>query len=189
MSRPRNGPPGLDFPKEQFFFWRHDPGVGPLPAQNDPNDPKNTGWKLEFEAHITSLSDSSSPSWNDYYDMGRADPKVFYTNTTRTLNIGFMIIAMNDQEHIDNTDSMEKLGLMTYPLYKSSLGYNAPHVYYNIGFLHGGYGIITNLDYTWNMQDHPWINSNPVITDVSMTIRMLADINGKRPSTKSRYFK
>lgn len=189
MPRPRNGKPGGDFSKEQFFFWRHDPGQGPLSTTLDPGNSQQTGWKLEFEAHIVSLSDSFSPSWSDNFDMGRADPKVFYTNTGRTINCQFFVVAMNEKEHTDNTDNLEKLALCTQPLYKSGYGYNAPHIMFGIGLLHGGYGVITNLDYTWNMTDHPWIDNSPVITDVSISIKWLADINGQRPSTKARIWK
>lgn len=189
MARPRNGPPGDDFTKEQFFFWRHDPGVGPLSATLDPNNALSTGWKLQFEAHIVSVSDSFSPGWTDNYDMGRADPKVFYSNTSRTIAVQFFVVAMNEKEHINNNDNLEKLALCTQPIYKNGLGYNAPHVMYNIGFLHGGYGIIKSLDYSWNYGDTPLISRNPIITDVNITIQCLADINGKRPSVRARIWK
>lgn len=90
MPRPRS-----DFPKEQFYFWRYDPGVGAL---------KDTEWKLQFEAHITSLNDSSNPSYNEFFDMGRADPKVFYAGANRQVNVSFFVVGMNETEHKHNHD-------------------------------------------------------------------------------------
>lgn len=189
MPRPRNGKPDSPWTKEEFYFWRHDPSKGPLPAVYNPDNPNETGWRIHFEAHITSLSDSVAPQWNENFDMGRADPKVFYGGITRNINVTFFTVAMNKDEHEEHIRNLEKLALCTHPIYKEGLGYNAPHIMYYIGYLHGGYGIITNLDYNWNFTDHVWISTSPLITEVNLTIRSLADINGKRPSTESRFWK
>ena len=176
MPRPRND----NFTKDQFFFWRHDPGKGPLSANE---------WKLQFEAHITGLTDSSAPSYNTNYDMGRADPKVFYSGYQRTINLSFMVIALNEDEHIENFDLLEKLAKMTMPIYQSGNGYSSPHVFYQIGSTLGGYGVITNHDLNLNPVDYPWISNRPVYKEVNMSIMMLADINGQRPNAdKSRFF-
>lgn len=174
MARPRNS----ELVPDLFYFWRHDPGEGPL---------REDIWKLKFHAHITNISDSSSPSWNTNFDMGRADPKVFYQNYARSISISFLVVAINKEEHDANQFQMEKLGLLTYPLYQPGNGYNAPHVFYLIGSLMQGYGVITNLDYTWS-SDYPWIEKRPLYTEVSLTIMKLADGQGFRPSTDSSYF-
>lgn len=174
MARPRS-----DLKREHFYFWRHDPGQGPL---------SESEWKLKFEAHITSIDDSSSPSWNEYFDMGRADPKVFYGSYSRNYNINFMVIALNQQEHEDNYNNLAKLGKCTMPIYQSGYGYNAPHILFQIGNLVKGYGIITNLTYNWN-GDTPWVQEMPLYTDVNLSIKILADPVGIRPNAnKSRYF-
>lgn len=176
MPRPRND----QFTKDQFFFWRHDPGKGPLSANE---------WKLEFEAHLTGLSESSSPSWSENFDMGRADPKMFYSSYQRTLNLSFMVIALNEEEHIENMDKLEKLAKFTMPIYQSGNGYNAPHVFYQVGSLLGGYGVIMNYDPNYNPVDHPWISNRPVYIEINMSIKVLADVNGARPNAdKSRWF-
>lgn len=173
MPRPRNN----QFTKESFYFHRHDPGEGPV-----------NNWKLQFEAHITDINDTSSPSWNDNFDMGRADPSVMYTSMNRTISVSFQVFAMNQDEHRNNHEELlAKLGKMTYPIYKGGSGYNAPHVYFQIGGLHKGYGVLQNVSYTWN-GDNVWIEGRPILTDVSLTIRVLGDAEGKRPSVKSRYF-
>ena len=174
MPRPRS-----DFPKENFYFHRYDPGTGPL----DRNE-----WRLEFEAHITSLQDSSSPSYSEYFDMGRADPKVFYSGASRQINLSFFVVAMNKEEHERNHDFLlARLGRMTYPIYEQGNGYNSPHVLFNIGKLINGYGVITSLTFDWK-PEYPTIDMRPIYTDVSMTIKVLANSLGKRPNADSRYF-
>lgn len=174
ITRPRT-----ELKPELFYFHRHDPGVGALSAQ---------GWKLEFEAHITSFNDTSSPSWNENYDMGRADPKVFYANTSRNVTIGFVVVALNADEHKNNHDVLlARLGRMTYPIYKQGLGYNGPHVLFQVGKVIKGYGVITNLSYDWQ-PDTPWVDGRPLYTDVNISIKVLANSQGKRPDAGERYF-
>ena len=174
MPRPRND----KLTKELFYFWRHDPGVGPLKEQD---------WKLKFEAHITNIHHSSSPSWTSNFDMGRADPKVFYQSVNETVSVNFLVVALNEQEHKDNQVQLAKLGILTRPIYKAGQGYNGVHVFYSIGSVGKGYGVIQNLDYDWN-SDSPWKLDRPIYTDVSLTIMKLADGDGKRPSVQSKYF-
>lgn len=175
MPRPRND----QFTKDLFFFWRHDPGKGPLS--------ENT-WKLKFDAHISQLNESSNPNWAENFDMGRADPKMFYTSTSRTVNINFFLIAMNEDEQKENKRILGNLGLCTYPIYKSGNGYNGPHIQFQIGNHLAGYGIITNLDHNWS-PDHPWIKQQPIYTEVNLSIKILADIDGNRPNAdKSKWF-
>lgn len=174
MPRPRS-----DFPKELFYFHRHDPGTGPL-SSND--------WKLTFEAHIVSLSDSSNPSYNENFDMGRADPKVFYGGANRTFNVGFFVVATNREEHEHNHDFLlARLGRMTYPIYQAGLGYNSPHVLFQVGKLIKAYGVITSLNYDWK-PEYPWVEQRPLYTDVNLSIKILANSQGKRPNAGERYF-
>ena len=49
MPIPATNRPRTEFKPELFYFWRHDPGTGALSQQE---------WKLQFEAHITSLNDT-----------------------------------------------------------------------------------------------------------------------------------
>ena len=170
--------PRTDFPKDLFYFHRHDPGTGPLSDQE---------WKLMFEAHIVSINDSSSPSYSEFFDMGRADPKVFYSGTNRQYNITFFLVGLNQQEHKDNHDNhLAKLGRMTYPIYQSGNGYNSPHVLMQIGNLFKGYGVITNLTYDWKAET-PWVDNRPLYTDISLTFKVLANSQGRRPDASQRY--
>jgi hypothetical protein len=173
MPRPRT-----DFPKELFYIHRHDPGRGALSEQE---------WKLEFEAHIVSVNDTSSPSYSEFFDMGRADPKVFYAGANRQLQISFFLVGFNEEEHKNNHDFLlARLGRMTYPIYQPGLGYNSPHCLIQIGKLFKGYGVITNLTYDWKGENQ-WIENRPLYTDVNMTIKILANSVGYRPDAAQRY--
>lgn len=174
MPRPRT-----DFPKEMFYFWRADPGTGLLKAED---------WKLQFEAHITNINDTSSPSYGEFFDMGRADPKVLYSGASRNISVSFFVVALNDREHTENHDTkLARLGRMTYPIYQQGNGYNSPHVLFQIGKLIKGYGVLTNVTYNWE-PDWPWKDGRPLYTDVNLSIKMLANSIGKRPDAGSRYF-
>lgn len=171
MPRPRNA----QFTKDLFYFKRYDPGEGEV-------------YDIQFEAHITDISDSSNPSWSENFDMGRGDPTMMYTSMNRTLNVSFQVIGMNKEEHRDNHEiKLARLGKLTYPIYKAGLGYNASHVFYKIGALYAGYGVLSSVNYQWN-GDSVWIENRPIYTDVSISIRVLADALGNRPSVNSRYF-
>jgi len=172
MARPRSS-----FKKEDFFFWRYDPGTGKLPQLD---------WKLEFEAHITTLSDTSSPSYSENFDMGRADPKVMYTGASRNFNISFFLVGLDKEEHKNNYIILDKLGKMTYPIYQLGNGYNSPHVRFQVGRLMSGYGVITSLTYDWKPES-PWVDNRPLYTDISMTIKILANSTGYRPNAGFEY--
>ena len=192
MPRPRNGSPESSFKSDMFYFWRHDPGKGAFGSSAQEikkGRPGGDEWKLQFEAHITSISDSSSPTWNESFDMGRADPKVFYGGMNRSLTVNFVVVAMNEDEHWHNHEVLlARLGKLTYPIYENKIGYNGVHVYYQIGRLLKGFGVITSLNYDWD-QDTPWLENRPLLTTVSLGIKVLADPSGQRPNIeKSAYF-
>jgi hypothetical protein len=164
MSRPRGG-----LGEEQFYFRPAIPG-GVLKE------------KIVFEAHIIGLTDSSSPGWDENFDMGRADPVMTYRSMARNINISFVVVAVDTDEQSQNYLKLRNLANLTYPIYESNKGYNAPHVYYGIGYHLRGYGILTSLDFNWS-GDQPWVDQpqRPLITEVSLNIRVLGDDTGLRP--------
>lgn len=178
MARPRS-----QFPKEQFYFKRLEPGKANPNSINSGNQNY-----LSFEAHITSWSDSSSPNWTDNYDMGRADAKVQYQSVTREVRLGIFLVAMDSNEHRNNHDVLlARLGRLTYPIYKSGRGFAGPHVYFKIGNVIESYGIITSLQYDWK-PEYPIIDFRPIYTDISLSIRVLANSDGHRPDADKKYF-
>jgi hypothetical protein len=171
-NRPRGG-----FNGDSFFFRPAIPGEG----LKD---------KITFYAHIASVRDSSSPNWGTYQDAGRADPVVMYNSLNRSIGVSFLIYATDAKEHDRNYELMKKLGNLTYPIVKAGSGYNAPHVFFKIGKLLTGYGVITSLDYDWS-GEQPWIDERPLITDASIGIMVLGDRLGNRPrynNGKYEYF-
>lgn len=171
-ARPRGG-----LKPDQFFFQGYKPGTG-----------KMTNLKIIFEAHIVGLTDTSNPSWNENFDMGRADPTMTYGSMHRSINVSYIVVAVNSidaDEHEANYNKLSQLGTLTYPIYKSRLGYNAPHVFFQIGDLLSGIGVLSSLDYNWT-PDTPWIEDKqqklrPLFTEVNMGINVLTDAKGNRP--------
>lgn len=165
MARPRGG-------FAHFFFKPALPGRGV--TDND---------KISFYAHISNVSDDSSPGWDEAYDMGRPDPKVFYKNFSRSLNISFVVVALNKDEQRINYDNLRRLSLLTYPIFAAGRGYTAPHVQYRVGNLFQGYGYVTNVGYSWD-DSTVWIEDKPILTRVELGIKVLGDGQGNRPDYK-----
>ena len=167
MARPRGG-------LEQFYVQAYEPGKG----ESSPT--------IDFEAHIIGLTDSSTPQWNEEFDMGRPDPVMMYSSTNRSIQISFMMVAVTSAEQSQNYENLGKLGTLTYPIFEKGYGYNAPHVLFVIGGLTSGFGVITGLDYNWS-PEYPWVGTpkKPVVTEVTLGIRILTDTDGTRPEFKN----
>ena len=87
---------------------------------------------------------------------------------------------------------LPKLGSLTYPIYEQGNGYNSPHILFQIGGLLSGYGVITSLNYDWK-PEYPWLLTDntslrPLYTDITMTIKLLANSRGQRPNADKQYF-
>lgn len=164
MARPRGG-----LGPDLFFFKPAIPGEGLKP-------------KIVFEAHIIGITDASSPGWNENYDMGRADPVMTYGGMSRSISISFVVVATEPTELAQNYYKLRQLANLTYPIYKRGKGYNAPHIFYNIGYHLSGYGILSSIDFAWQ-GENPWIGQplRPVLTEVNLGIKVLGDPSGKRP--------
>lgn len=162
MARPRGG-------FSHFFFKPALPGRGVTDTD-----------KISFYAHISSLNDDTSPSWEETYDMGRPDPKVLYRNFSRSINLSFIVVALNEDEHRNNYVSMRRLALLTYPIFAPGYGYTAPHVLYRIGNLFQGYGYVTGVTHDWD-DNTVWVQDRPIMTNVNMGIKVLGDGQGRRP--------
>lgn len=143
---------------------------------------------IEFVGYIDSITTNSNPSWDQFFDMGRADPKVMYKSYSRSLQVSFYVVSEEEVQHkppktggeLSNFNKLQRLGDLTLPIMKGGLGYNAPHIVFEIGKIISGYGYITSLDYTWDNAT-PWIDERPVVTSVSIGIQILTDADGNRP--------
>jgi len=165
MARPRGG-------LKHFFFKPALPGRGVTDTD-----------KISFFAHITSLSDSSSPGWDEVFDMGRPDPKMFYRSFSRNISLSFVVVSLNKDEQKTNYDNMRRLSLLTYPIFSGGRGYTAPHVQYRIGDLFQGYAVVSSIQYNWD-GDSVWIEDRPILTEISMELKVLGDGEGNRPNYK-----
>lgn len=138
--------------------------------------------KIKFHAFIDSISDSFSPQWGEYMDMGRADPKFMFNQFTRNISIDFKIIALQRGDHEKNLDDMNILSAITYPVYKSGVGFNGVYVKFYIGKFIQEIGLISSLTFTID-NESPWIDDIPIYINCSMDIRVIGD---KKPKYKQR---
>lgn len=160
---------------------------------------KGIGDPIKFIGYIDNLTTNSSPAWDAQMDMGRPDPKVLYSGYNKTIQLGFKTISEDATQHKDqetqdsNYYKLRKLGELTYPIIEMGKGFNGPHVVCRIAKVLSCYGYITSLDYSWD-NESPWVDGRPVVTQVSIGIQVLTDVNGLRPEYKTgkdnphRYF-
>lgn len=76
-----------------------------------------TGTRVEFPAFITDFSDSISVSWGNEQIFGRTDPVKPYQGTTRTISLGFDVLAPTLAKAKENLHNYSVLVQMMYPVY------------------------------------------------------------------------
>ncbi len=145
----------------------------PVPPNTGLHDnKKNTEHLIQFRALITDISDSSSPSWGEYQDMGRADMKYMYQTYSRTLSVNFMTAALYQREHWYWLNTLNSLVEMTKPIYKTGLGYNGVYTQMIIGELYNEVGILQSVDYTIN-NETPWKDDIPMYINCAITLKII----------------
>ncbi len=80
-----------------------------------------TGTRVEFPAFITDFSDNYSVSWGTEQIFGRMDPIKPYQGTTRSIALGFDVLAPSLEDAKRNMFNYSKLTQMLYPVYSPSL--------------------------------------------------------------------
>lgn len=70
---------------------------------------------LSFHAFLTSLTDSISPNFTATSGYGRLDPVQTYSNTTRSLQVGFVLYATNREDFDEMWYKINKFVTMLYP--------------------------------------------------------------------------
>jgi len=146
------------------------------------------GESVSFPAFITSISDSFSPSWGSYNDMGRADPKVMYTQFSRNITIAFKLVALEREgEHSAFNLYANKLNILAkavHPHYVGGKGFVGRFIKFSIASLYSNeYGYVSSLNFNIN-SDTPWDTDKegrgerPIVTEVDMSIYWIGD---KRP--------
>ena len=87
-----------------------------------------TGTTVEFKAFLTSLNDNYGCDWEMENIYGRMDAVQTFKATTRTINIGWDIVAGSVAEAKLNHQKIGKLSSLLYPVYESkgATGMTAP---------------------------------------------------------------
>ena len=76
---------------------------------------------VKFPAFLTNFSDDYSVQWGNDQIYGRNDPVKPYGSTSRTLNVGFEVLAATLAEARKNMESVSRLAQMMYPAYSKPL--------------------------------------------------------------------
>jgi len=80
-----------------------------------------TGKRVEFPAFITEYSDSFQVGWGNETIFGRMDPIKPYQGTTRTISLGFDVVAPSLEQAKKNMNNYSTLVQMMYPVYNKPL--------------------------------------------------------------------
>ncbi len=151
------------------------------------------GGTVTFKALITSLSDSFSPSWNDYNYVGRQDTVKAFKGVTRSVSVGFKAVAWGNRETATTLfKKLETLAKYTSVGIPNANKYlEGPVVRVTIGnILVATLCACTSLKYEFNPAEYPWdINAKlPMLADVSMDFAVLASNNGQLLNAKTNTY-
>ena len=70
---------------------------------------------LSFHAFIANVNESFAPNYNSSTPYGRVDPVMTYTNTTRTFNLSFHVVATSEEDFDMMYVKLNKLVTLVYP--------------------------------------------------------------------------
>ena len=70
---------------------------------------------ISFHAFLDSLSDTINPDFSSYSGYGRLDPVKIYNGTTRTVNVGFTIVATSKEDFNSMWYKINKFVTLLYP--------------------------------------------------------------------------
>jgi hypothetical protein len=133
---------------------------------------------VKFKAYLTSLNEAFAPGWEGAQDQGRADARYLYTTFERTVSFEFAVDIHNKDKFKEVWEKLQKLALMTYPIYKSQ-GFHGEITKVTLGKMYEKVPmIITDLTYDWD-NETPWeLDSSyhmPMRTTVSLSCTILGD--------------
>ena len=148
---------------------------------------------LQFKALLTSLSDSFSPTWNDYNYVGRQDTVKSFKGITRSISLGFKVVAWGNRETASTLfQRLETLAKITTVGVPNSKGYiEAPLILAVVGnILNGALCACTSLKYDFNPAEYSWDVEKglPMLADVSMELAILTDNNQKLFNAKTNKY-
>ena len=76
-----------------------------------------TGYAVQFPAILDSYSETFKPSYSPEQVYGRMDPIQKYVSTSRTINVGFKVIAYDEDHAHRNLHALSSLAEFLYPVY------------------------------------------------------------------------
>lgn len=79
---------------------------------------------LSFNAHLNNISDAFTPNYNETKGYGRIDSVRHYIDTTRSISLGFSLVAQSEQEFKHIWYQVEKLVAMVYPQWSQGIPAN-----------------------------------------------------------------
>lgn len=79
---------------------------------------------LSFNAHLNNISDSFTPNYNETKGYGRIDSVRHYIDTTRSISLGFSLVAQSEEEFTHIWYQVEKLVAMVYPQWSQGIPAN-----------------------------------------------------------------
>jgi hypothetical protein len=151
------------------------------------NPGSTSGEKVTFEAFALTLSDNVGAQWDSTPDAGRADSRVRYSRFSRSISVGFKLVALQRNGENSIRDNIEKLNILAkaaYPHYGDGIGFTGRFLKFTIGKLWvAEYGYLMNGINVSYPDDSPWEvdatgGTRPYILDVSISIGWLGN---KRP--------
>ena len=118
-----------------------------------------TGHSVEFPATLQSFSDTHSPSFTKQYGASTMDPTIILNSTDRKLNFSFTVLNSSIDEARHNTQCVNLLIQMLYPLLDDEGAIIAsPYITVEVMNLvnsaidsEGILCIISNIDYSMNL--------------------------------------
>jgi len=81
-----------------------------------------SGHTVSFPAFLTQFSDKYDSKWETYNVYGRMDPIEIFTQTTRTISLGWKCVSANMVEAQTNMKKCSILANMLYPAYETLAG-------------------------------------------------------------------
>lgn len=77
---------------------------------------------VQFKSFLTQFHDRYEQNWNDEEVFGRNDAHQIFKRTGRTIDLGFMVIAEDIEQAIENQKKLSLLINMQYPMYDANTG-------------------------------------------------------------------
>lgn len=147
------------------------------------------GPTVEFPAYLNSFGSRFTPSWNEYQEIGRADPKILMSSYSKEVDFDFTVVAENPGDrNVDNIfKKLEDLSKASLPNYfPGNQGFQGNFVRFTICRIYKDeVGYIVNLQYQWENDKTSWIDNLPILGRVNMTVKW---IGNKMPQSSARTF-